>query len=65
MEAYMSERTDKWHDTESGMNFTEWKGDWADFELEHLILIVLMVWKYHMKNKLKHLNLTVNLNNFT
>jgi hypothetical protein len=31
MDDYMSDRTKKWHDTESGMNFTEWKEDWEEF----------------------------------
>ena len=31
MEAYISERSDKWHDTDSGTSFTEWKDDWGEF----------------------------------
>jgi len=31
MEDYISERSEKWHDTDSGLNFTEWKDDWEEF----------------------------------
>ncbi len=38
MESYMSERTEKWHDTESGFNFTEWKELWEEFSYSVAII---------------------------
>jgi hypothetical protein len=31
MDDYISERSERWHDTDSGLNFTEWKEDWEEF----------------------------------
>lgn len=31
MESYMLDRSEKWHDSESCVGFTQWLGDWQEF----------------------------------
>ena len=38
MEEYMLDRSDKWQDSDAGQNYSDWKDNWENAELEEIEL---------------------------